>query len=54
VQALGLTAAQARTAVQDVDAYVWLTRPWMLNQATPYRHTKALPAAQYTPFASLF
>ncbi|SFC51018.1 Glycosyl hydrolases family 6 [Nocardioides terrae] len=54
VQALGLTAVQAQTAARDVDAYVWLTRPWMLNQASPYRHTKAVPAAQFTPFGSLF
>ena len=54
VRALGLSSAQVRAARRSVDAYVWLTRPWMYNQAAPYQHGKALPAAQFTPFASLF
>jgi endoglucanase len=52
--ALGLSSAQVSQAKAYVDAYVWLTRPWMRNQATPYVHGKALAAATYTPFATLF
>jgi hypothetical protein len=54
VSAVGLTAAEVRSATQDVDAYVWLTRPWMRNQASPYQRGKALAAARSTPFAGLF
>jgi hypothetical protein len=54
VRALGLTRAHTRVARRSVDAYLWLTRPWLYNQATPYQRTKALPAAQFTPFAALF
>jgi len=54
VRALGLSATQAGSAARDVDGYVWLTRPWMHNQATPYQRTKAIPAAQFTPFAALY
>lgn len=54
VAALGLSATQADVAAQQVDAYVWLTRPWMRNQASPYQRAKAVPAAQFTPFAALF
>ncbi|MFI2708477.1 glycoside hydrolase family 6 protein, partial [Nocardioides sp. CER28] len=48
VRTLGLTPALTRTARRNVDAYVWLTRPWMYNQASPYQRAKALPAAQFT------
>jgi hypothetical protein len=54
VRALHLTAAQVRAAKRSVDAYLWLTRPWMYNQASPYQHGKAVGAGRYTPFASLF
>lgn len=54
VGALRLTSAQVRIARRSVDAYVWLTRPWMYNQASPYQHEKAVPAARFTPFAALF
>lgn len=54
VRALHLTRSQARTARRSVDAYVWLTRPWMYNQASPYQVGKVLPAAQFTPFAPLY
>lgn len=54
VRALGLTRAQARLARRNVDAYVWLTRPWMFNQASPYQVEKAVPAARFTPFGSLY
>jgi hypothetical protein len=53
-QALHLTSGQVTQARRDVDAYVWLTRPWMYNQASPYQQSKAIPAAQYTPFPTLF
>jgi endoglucanase len=54
VDALGLTTTQVDQAEAYVDGYVWLTRPWMLNQASPYQHGKAVAAARATPFASLF
>lgn len=54
VSALRLTPAQTQAAARDVDGYVWLTRPWMQNQATPYRRAKAIPAARYTPFSALY
>ena len=53
-KALHLTSAQRTQARKNVDAYVWLTRPWMYNQASPYQHAKAVPAARYTPFPALF
>jgi endoglucanase len=53
-QALHLTSGQFVQARQNVDAYVWLTRPWMYNQASPYQQSKAIPAARYTPFPALF
>ena len=52
--ALGLTPTQVDQAKRYVDAYLWLTRPWMYNQASPYQHGKALAAAQSTPFAALY
>jgi hypothetical protein len=54
VSALRLTRAQVRIAKRRVDAYLWLTRPWMYNQASPYQHGKAVAAARSTPFGSLF
>jgi endoglucanase len=54
VRALDLSATQVSSASRDVDGYVWLTRPWMRNQATPYQRRKAIPAAQFTPFAALY
>jgi hypothetical protein len=54
VGALRLTRAQVRIARRSADAYLWLTRPWMYNQASPYQHEKAVAAAQFTPFGSLF
>ena len=53
-QALHLTSTQRAQARLNVDAYLWLTRPWMYNQASPYQHSKAVPAAQYTAFPTLF
>ncbi|GAA1978508.1 hypothetical protein GCM10009798_44680 [Nocardioides panacihumi] len=54
VAALRLTAAQVRVTRRSVDAYLWLTRPWMYDQASPYQHDKALSAARSTPFAALY
>lgn len=53
-RALHLSSSQLLRAKRNVDAYVWLTRPWMYNQASPYQQGKAIPAARYTPFAALF
>lgn len=48
--ALPLTADQRATAARLVDGYLWFGRPWLKNQATPFKKKKAVLAGQYSPF----
>jgi hypothetical protein len=39
------------TARRLVDAYLWIGRPWLVNQADPFDLNRALQLARTTPFA---
>jgi len=47
---LHLNAAQRKAAATYVDAYVWVGRPWLHNQANPFELNRALAVARTTPF----
>jgi len=48
--ALPLSAAESSEAASDVDGYLWFGRPWLKNQATPFKRSKAIKAGEYSPF----
>jgi endoglucanase len=49
--AWGLTAAHARTAERLVDAYLWVSRPWLAHQSGGFSMSRALAEVRYSPFA---
>jgi hypothetical protein len=48
--AWGLTGADAALAATYVDAYLWIGRPWLINQASPFSMERALSVVRTTPF----
>jgi hypothetical protein len=46
----GLSPSTRRVASRLVDAYLWLGRPWLDNQADPFDLQRALALARSTPF----
>lgn len=46
----GLTAAERALARKYVDAYLWFGRPWLYNQAAPFKLNRALAVARTTPY----
>jgi len=46
----GLSANDRRLAERYVDAYLWFGRPWLYNQAAPFRLDRALELARTTPY----
>jgi endoglucanase len=47
----GLSAAARHVAGRLVDGYLWIGRPWLYNQATPFDSERSLALAATTPFA---
>jgi endoglucanase len=45
-----LPAASARQAQAYVDAYLWIGRPWLYRQATPFVRSRALDLVRSTPW----
>ena len=46
----GLPAGSRRLARRMVDAYLWIGRPWLINQADPFDLQRTLALAATTPF----
>lgn len=46
----GLSASDRALATRYVDAYLWFGRPWLYNQAAPYKLNRALAVASTTPY----
>ncbi len=46
----GLTGRARAIAAKLVDAYLWLGRPWLQNQADPFDLPRALALARTSPF----
>jgi endoglucanase len=46
----GLSARQRRLAAQYADAYLWIGRPWLLDDSYPFELQRALGLAGSTPF----
>lgn len=46
----GLAAADAALAVQYVDAYIWIGRPWNWHQASPFVMSRALSVVNRSPY----
>jgi endoglucanase len=46
----GLSRGVRRLAARDVDAYLWIGRPWLDNQSDPFDLERALALARTTPF----
>ena len=46
----GLHPANAARAARHVDAYLWIGRPWLYRQASPFSMTRALSVVRTTPF----
>jgi endoglucanase len=46
----GLSATARRLARREVDAYLWIGRPWLINQSDPFSLSRALQLAATTPF----
>ncbi len=46
----GLSARERRLASADVDAYLWIGRPWLINQSDPFSLSRSLALARTTPF----
>jgi endoglucanase len=47
----GLSPAARRAAARLVDAYLWIGRPWLRDQADPFDLQRSLALAATTPFA---
>lgn len=48
----GLAETDAALAVQYVDAYLWIGRPWNYNQASPFVMKRALSVVRTSPYTS--
>lgn len=46
----GLSPRARQLAARDVDAYLWIGRPWLINQSDPFSLSRTLALAQSTPF----
>jgi endoglucanase len=46
----GLSSTARRLAVRYADAYMWIGRPWLYNQASPFDLRRTLMLAATTPF----
>ncbi len=46
----GLSRTARGLARRDVDAYLWIGRPWLINQADPFSLSRSLALAATTPF----
>jgi endoglucanase len=46
----GLSATARRIAAAEVDAYLWIGRPWLDMQADPFDPSRTLALAATTPF----
>lgn len=47
----GLAASDRALAAKYVDAYLWFGRPWLYNQAAPFKLNRALAVATTTPYS---
>ena len=45
-----LSLGVRRIAARSVDAYLWIGRPWLINQAEPFDLQRTLALARTTPF----
>lgn len=45
-----LAAGARRIAARSVDAYLWIGRPWLYDQADPFDLSRSLALARSTPF----
>jgi endoglucanase len=48
--AWGLSAAHSATAARLVDGYLWVSRPWLMNQSGSFDLQRALAEIQYSPY----
>jgi endoglucanase len=48
----GLSATARRLAKRYVDAYLWIGRPWLYNQASPFDLQRTIRLAATTPFSA--
>ena len=46
----GLSESDRALAAKYVDAYLWFGRPWLYNQAAPFKLNRALAVATTTPY----
>jgi endoglucanase len=49
--AWGLSAARVDSAEQNVDGYLWVSRPWLAHQSGAFSMKRALAEVRYSPFA---
>ncbi len=48
--AWGLSAARSATAARLVDGYLWVSRPWLVNQSGSFNLQRALDEIHYSPY----
>jgi endoglucanase len=48
--AWGLSAARSATAARLVDGYLWVSRPWLVNQSGSFSVSRALAEVRYSPY----
>jgi endoglucanase len=48
--AWGLSAAKSATAARLVDGYLWVSRPWLVNQSGAFNLDRALDEIRYSPY----
>lgn len=48
--AWGLSAARSATAARLVDGYLWVSRPWLVNQSGSFDVQRALSEIRYSPY----
>jgi endoglucanase len=48
--AWGLSATRSATAARLVDGYLWVSRPWLVNQSGPFDLQRALDEVRYSPY----
>lgn len=46
----GLSVTARSLAAREVDAYLWIGRPWLINQSDPFDEQRTLLMAETTPF----
>lgn len=48
--AWGLSAARRATAARLVDGYLWVSRPWLVNQSGAFNLQRALAEVRFSPY----